>query len=133
MAHEEGFPTPRDLKRGVLSGGGGLSDTDIKEIIRGWEARVAAANGGTLENEPFARSVVRQGARAECEGEALRASGRVSPSETTGPEDRAEKLIKAYAESKKAPAPTGGLGADLVSNRTVEPLWSSREFGLGPW
>lgn len=128
MASEEGFPTPRDLKKGVFSGGGGLSDGDIEDIIRGWQARVAAANGGTLENEPFARSVVRQGARAEFQGEVLRLSGQVQG--LTGAENLAEKVLTRYDEAKKPSVSTEGLGADLVSNQTNEPLWSSTEFGV---
>lgn len=116
------FPISSDFKRGVFSGGGGLTDDDIEEIIRGWEARVTAANGGILENEPFARSVVRQGARAQFEGEALRMSGRLAPNEATGSEARVEKLLKGYGETRSAPDPVAA-GPASVHNVSEEPLW----------
>lgn len=118
------FPIPSDFKRGVFAEGGGLTDGDIMEMIRGWEARVAAANGGTLENEPFARSVVRQGAKAQFEGEVLRMSGRIDDGRRTFAESRAEAVMSSYASAKKeARTEVAETPPASVHNITEEPLF----------
>lgn len=120
----EDFPIPSDLKKGVFSEGGGLTDDDLMEMIRGWEARVAAANGGILENEPFARSVVRQGAKAQFEGEVLRMSGRIDDGRRTFAESRAEAVMTSYLNAKKeARADAAEPAPASVHNVTEEPLF----------
>lgn len=93
----------QDILRQLL-GGDAFDLQYAREIVDGWVARLEAVSGGPFRDEPYARSVVRKGAKAEIWGEILRQSGRLSADETTKEEDRAEKLLKEYDAAKTLPA-----------------------------
>lgn len=87
--------------------GGEEFDLDnAREIVEGWVGRLKAANGGIFVDEPFARSVVRKGAKAEIWAEILRQDGYLAADETIKEEDKAEKLLKEYDASISFPAET---------------------------
>ncbi len=87
-----------------LPGGDAISQFEAHEVVEGWVGRLKAKNVESCPDEPFARSVVRKGAKAELWGEILRRSGRLAADETTREEARAEKLLEEYAAAKALPA-----------------------------
>jgi hypothetical protein len=82
-----------------LPGGDGFDVQEAREIVEGWKGRVTASQGGSFTDEPYARSVIRRGAKSEIWGEILRQSGHLAADETTREEDKAEKLLKEYDAS----------------------------------
>jgi hypothetical protein len=82
-----------------LPGGDGFDIQEAREIVEGWKGRVTASQGGSFVDEPYARSVIRRGAKSEIWGEILRQSGHLTADETTREEDKAEKLLKEYDAS----------------------------------
>lgn len=90
-----------------LPGGDGFDTQEAREIIEGWIARVKAAAGlTTFPNEPYARMVVRRGARAEVWGEILRQSGHLASDEASREEQRADKVFEEYDRIRSTPEET---------------------------
>jgi hypothetical protein len=90
-----------------LPGGDGFDIQEAREIVEGWKGRVTASQGGSFVDEPYARSVIRRGAKSEIWGEILRQSGHLTADETTREEDKAEKLLKEYDAASATEAEVG--------------------------